>query len=411
MAEESRKRQELYEAFVGGFVAPLFGAASPDAPTHRDGRAIAQLTRPLPPALLEHFVHAGLGDPDVEQAMLEGLHAAASELVSTDVLRWPERGAIAAAAAAHDLLLLTDPQLDRAFARGARATIAQWVDGWTASIAPPTTREQALLRHVVLDRILDLEREDTVVKNWAYTYRFYGRPPPANVVAMPRLRFVRQTHDARGLVALMEPGGELALGDRLRTLLARSPITELLRPELCRLSAGTGDGFVFGHAGLAVLSDGTLRHGIVELLVKRGTRHVAQPFGRALRLLGGLGPPGEHLFVAICFLAELQLLEILDEREGHRPKDEPAVGDEELFSAVLPALVDHAQDEGALAFLLELSDPDLSRVVQHAEQRRHEAGEDAVAFARSILDRAAPIRALSRRATDQYAPVPIEAPR
>ncbi|MBX3250399.1 MAG: hypothetical protein KF901_24705 [Myxococcales bacterium] len=410
MADESRKRQELYEAFVGGFVAPLFGAASADA-AHRDGGAVAQLTRPLPPKLIEHFAFAGLGDPDVEQAMLEGLHTAASELVPTDMLRWPERGALSIAAAAHDLLVLTDPQLDRAFARGARATIGRWVDEWIDSIAMPATREQALLRHVVLDRILDLEREDTVVKNWAYTYRFYGRPPPANVVAMPRLRFVRQTHETRGLVALMTSGDERALDRRLRALLARSPITELLRPELCRPRPGMGGGFQFGHAGLAVLSDPTLRHGIVELLVKRGTHQVAQPFGHALRVLGGLGPPGEHLFVALCFLAELQLLEILDERQGHRPREEPAVGDEELFAAVLPALVDHAEAEGALGFLLELADPDLTRVVQRAEQRRRESGEDAVAFARSILDRAAPIRALSLRAADQYAPVPIEAPR
>jgi hypothetical protein len=388
VADDSQKRQALYESFAGGFLAPLFGASvlEDDEAKHRDGGLLARLTRPLPPALLDHFELASLSKPEVEQSFLEGLHSAASELVPTDHLPWPERGAMAVAMAAHDLFWLTDPTHDRAFARGAREKVLAFVDALIELVPAPRTRAEALVRHVILDRLLDLQREDTVVKNWAYTYRFYGRPPPANVVAMPRLRFVRQEHTRKTLVELCAADEELRLTVRLRALLSRSPVTELLHPELApRL--------VLGRATLAILSDATLRHGIVEALVKRGTKDVAQSFGHALRVLGALGPPGEHLFVALSFLVELQLLEVLDERVGHQPKEEPAVGDEELFAALLPALVDHTEEDGALSFLLELSERDLERVVRRSELRRAQAGEDAVAFAKSIFSRAVPITA------------------
>lgn len=386
MADDAQKRQELYEAFAGGFLAPLFGASVLDdeSAKHRDGSLLAQLTRPLPPALLDHFELASLSKPDVEQTLLEGLHAAAGELVPTDHLRFPERGAMAIAMAAHDLYWLTDPTHDRAFARGARTRVLAFVDALIDAVPLPRSREEAIVRHVILDRLLELEREDTVVKNWAYTYRFYGRPPAANVVAMPKLRFVRQQHTRKGLVELCDADTELRLGARLRSLISRSPVTQLVRPELSTR-------FVFSRATLAVLSDPTLRHGIVEALVKRGTERVAASFGHALRVIGAEDPSPQYLYVALTFVAELQLLEVLDERTGHRPKEEPAVGDEELFAAVLPALVDHAEEEGPLAFLLELSESDLERVVKRSELRRAQAGDDAVGFAKGIFARAAPL--------------------
>merc|ERR1711969_317577 len=97
----------------------------------------------------------------------------------------------------------------------------------------PRTRGQALVRHAIVARTLDLGREDTVVRNWAYTYRFYGRPPPANVVAMPKLRFVRQEKTRRSLVELAREGTpDLELETPLLALLSRSPITQLLHHDL-----------------------------------------------------------------------------------------------------------------------------------------------------------------------------------
>ncbi len=90
----------------------------------------------------------------------------------------------------------------------------------------------------------------------------------------------------------------------------------------------------------------------------------------------------------LSFLAELQVLEVLDERAGHVPIAEPAVGDEELFAAILPAVVQH---DTPLSDVIALSASDLERVQRRAELRRQQAGDDAVDFARSILDRARPL--------------------
>ncbi|MEM9071659.1 MAG: hypothetical protein AAGE52_24335 [Myxococcota bacterium] len=370
MAEEATKIGELFEEFAGGFLRPLLKGGE------------AQAVRALPPGLVETFALTRPVDTEVEHDLQRETLRAASEIAPVAALATPDIGAMATAMAIHNLGGLTDPLLDRAFARGSRQTVIAWTKALIELIPPPRTRSEALHRHVLLDRGLGFQRVDTVVKNWAYTYRFYGRPPPANVVAMPRLRFVRQEHKRRGLLDLVSDKElDLELQPLLDALLARSPVTQLLRFELTpRLT--------FGTATLAVLSDAGLRHGVVQAIVKKGTGGVAQPFGFALREIHALGPPPEYLYVALAFLAELQLLEVLDERAGHKPRSEPAVGDEELFAAVLPALVDH---EGPLRSLLDLAAPDLDRVLDRARLRRQQAGDDAVEFALSVLDRAQPL--------------------
>ncbi|MEO0324901.1 MAG: hypothetical protein AAF447_18200, partial [Myxococcota bacterium] len=272
-------------------------------------------------------------------------------------------------------------RLDRAFARGARPKILGYADALLDEVHPPRTRGEALARHAFVARLLAVVREDTVVKSWAATYRFYGRPPPGNVVAAPKLRFVREDRTRSPLPGLLVSSDEaeaLRLGPRLRTLLTRSPLTELLHPELA-------PDLVFGQAALAVLSDPSLRYGLAQALVLEGTGRVAQPFGHALRKLSALGPPPAYLRAALSFIAELLVLEVLDERAGHTPKDEPAVGDEELFSAVLPALVTY---EGPLSTLVDLTTVDRAAVERRAERLATLAGDDAVAFARSLLERA-----------------------
>ena len=183
------------------------------------------------------------------------------------------------------------------------------------------------------------------------------------------------------MAKVLADAGVFELGPLLRALISRSPITELLRPEL-------SPDLQFGQASLAVLSDSKLRHGIVQAIVERGTGSVAQPFGHALRHLSALAPPPEYLASALTFLVEMQLLEVMDERVGHRPRDEPAVGDEELFSALLPAIL---RTDGPMQHLVELEEADMRRIRERAEERAEQAGEDAVAFALSVLERASPI--------------------
>ncbi|MEM1415071.1 MAG: hypothetical protein AAGH15_09235 [Myxococcota bacterium] len=365
------KIHALYEAFATGFLGPVLLGGE------------ARLTRALPPGLLEHFSLARPSDELLEERIVDQIQETASILAPAATVRFPDRSMIALAMAAHDLALVTDPAMDRTFARGARPKILDFADQLLEDLEAPRTRGEALARHAFVERLLAVQREDTVVKSWAYTYRFYGRPPPANVVAAPKLRFVREEKSRAPLPELLAEGeeaDELRLEPRLRELLSRSPLTELLRTDLA-------PDLVFGQAILAVLSDPALRHGVAQALVLEGTGKVAQPFGHALRHLSALGPPPPFLFAAIAFLAELHVLEVLDARAGHRPKDEPAVGDEELFAAVLPALVKH---RGGLASLMELAAPDKARVVERAATLTYLAGQDAVDFALAIMDRAAP---------------------
>lgn len=369
----SEKFQLLYEEFTELFMKPLLCGGT------------TQAVRFLSPHLLTHFTLARPADDLLEGEILETMVALASRLVHVGALPSEDRGMMATAMALHDLFAVTDPQLDRAFARGARKDALTWVAKLIAEIPLPTTRGHALARHVILERGLACFREDTVVKNWAYTYRFFGRPPPANVVALPKLRFVRQTTNRTSMIEQMNNQGtdtHAAIVQRLtRELVARSPVTQLLRPEL------TPD-LQFGLASLAAMSDRALRSGIVQALVERGTGPVAQPFGHALRVLSALAPPPEYLGAALTFLVELQLLEVLDERAGHRPTDEPAVGDEEFFAAILPALF---QTKGPMKQLLQMETFDLKNIRARADERAQQAGDDAVEFALSVLERALPL--------------------
>ena len=372
---DQEKLHALYQELVQGFLEPLLAGG------------VAQCTRAIPPGALGHFSLARPVDPSVEGSILTALVELASELAPVELIELAEPGLMATLMAAHDLFWLTDPLLDRSFARSSLPQVRQWVFDLIDAIPLPRTRAEALGRHVVLERALELQREDTVVKNWAYTYRFYGRPPPANVVAMPKLRFVREEKTRKSLLELALTGTpEVELGTAVQALVSRSPITQILHHQL-------SPQLRFGQATLAVLSDDVLRAGIAQALVKRGTGHVAQPFGHALRVLSAEDPSPQHLFLALALIADMQVLEVLDERAGHEPRSEPAVGDEELFTAVLPALMRFYR--GPLEGLVCVNPADADQLRERALKAEQQAGEDAVAMALSLLQRARPLREIA----------------
>ena len=239
MAQDASKLQATYDALVERFVLPLaLGSAG-------------ELARPIAPGCFDFFRQTRATSPEVDEKIFDALHRAGCGVAPLTTVPWPSPGLIAIAAASHDLLALTDPSLDRLFVRGARSTVVEWIDRWTELVPAPATRGEALARHGLVAPLYRAARRDVVVKNWAYTYRFFGRAVPWNVVSLPRLRFVRQQETTvllTDLIAKLDQGSDLALGLRLRRLLARSPVTELLE------APGLPD-FRFGLASLAVLSD------------------------------------------------------------------------------------------------------------------------------------------------------------
>jgi hypothetical protein len=367
---DATKISQRYEEVMAGFLRPLL-----------EGGEVV-VGRPLTPGMLEHFALARPTDMEVDRAIFDKLHEAASELAPVRAVPWPDRGLAAVTMAAHDLVATTDPSLDRAFARGARMRMLEFIDWLLDEAGPPATRGAALARHAVVSRVIELARTDVVVKNWAYTYRFFGRPVPKRVVAMPRVRWVRSTETRVSIRELWTAlNEELPVLSRVDALVARSPVTQLLRTDLTpSLRLGT--------AALAVLSDDLVRSGIARELVAQGGAVMA-PLGHALHDLHAQGAPPRLVYYALALVFEAHIVAILDARAGtepvfRRPTDPFAA----LFCAVLPAMVGAPDDLGAL---LELDPDDLAVVRARAGALDSELpGSEAVKHAIAIVGYAEP---------------------
>jgi hypothetical protein len=368
VASDPAKLQQSYDALVAGFVLPLV-----------EGTA-GELGRPIAPGCFAFFKDTRPSSPDVDARVFDALHRAASALVPVETVPWPSPGVIAVAAAAYDLCALTDPSLEGLFTRGARATILGWTDRWLELVPGPTTRGDALVRHGLLAPLLAARRKDVVVKNWAYTYRFFGRPVPWNVTAFPTLRFVKTQEKMVGLRELLEQvdaKAQLGLRERLDALVARSPVTELsMLAELPR--------FRFGLASLAVLSDGAVRGAIARMLEGRNEWAAARRLGLAIHD-PALWKQRALLDVALRLPIEMLITRALDTHDasGDLPEalDEGAM----RYAALLPALLAH---EAGLRELRILDDDDRALLQRRAERLRPVVTNERLAEAKALLDAA-----------------------
>ncbi|MBK6576292.1 MAG: hypothetical protein IPG17_08860 [Sandaracinaceae bacterium] len=311
---------ELFHGFSVGWLSPLMSGG------------VAKATRALPPHALDTFAHSRPTDMDADQRLYEAFHRIAAQVAPVGTLPYPDRGTWALAMAAHNLATLTDPLLDAAFRRSSRAVVRGWADQLIEAAGEPMTRGEALLRHALLLRVTALQREDRVIKNWAYTYRYWGRQAPANVVALPRVRFVRETVSQTPLSSFWSAPDldeDMAgLHQSMQRLAARSPLTALL---------GLGDtpDFRFTSTMLAVLSDPALRHGVAHHLVRTGLGTAAARIGAALRELTAMGAPPALLGTATAFVMETAMMAALD-RQASEVAPNCSDMDARLFWAVLP---------------------------------------------------------------------------
>lgn len=363
---EATRTQAVVDHFLRDFLRPLLTGG-----TVHLGRAIA-------PGVLEAAALSASTDADTDDAILTALHDAAAELVPTRHLSWPDRDALALALACHDLALLTDPMLDRAFARGARKTIAGFVHTLAAGTAPVRTRGGALLRHAVLSRFLTLARTDTVVRNWAYTYRFYGRPVPGRFTAWKAVRRVksesrRQTLDEM-LTALPT---ELQARQLLAEIIDSSPLTRILLadPQTFRVDRSVA----------SVLSDGALRGGLVRALLATDARRARDASGAALleqsaSLRSGAASAPALIRAALVFAFELQATALLG-------RDAPLAADAvDGIAAVAAFAALVGTPEGAELSGARLLDPDDLRALRSAAiDARRRVGEAAFQAAHTLV--------------------------
>ena len=348
---DTEKLQRQYDALVAGFVAPLVSGGT------------VHVERPVAPGAITYFEHASPSDATSEGEIYDRLHRGASAIAPIGSLPWPDRDLLLMAMAAHDLVHLTDPELDRLFARGAREKVAGWIGEIIEAIAPPNTRADALARHALLDPLPALRRKDIVAKSFAYTYRFIGRPKAESIFTKPILgsRFdeVESYEDVVGLLAEVDEAAGLDLSAKLRELLARSPVTELLRLDIC-------DTFRFGLATLAVLSDDAIRGGVAREIVERGEWKAAPRLGRALGDPILQHAPPAHLYFALALCFEVQMTATLDVPGPALPQRlDLSDPDTARYAAVLPAFFD---DETMLDEVRAFDDGDRG-VVQERSAR------------------------------------------
>jgi len=335
--KDAAKRQALFESFAQGFLRALL-----------EGQQV-QLTRLLGADLLDHFAVASCADSSVDEAIYARLHAHILEHAPVRSLAYPCRETRAFTMAVHDLLALTDPLLDRMISRRALPKVAHFIDALLESASAPRTRSEVLARHVILSRALALKRRDVVVKNWAYTYRFFGRPVPRNVVMLPTIRRVRQTEEQTHVRALLRSdraddgkthdGADAAAFDPsstsgaalLQRVLLRSPYTRMLefdRDEATLLDVST----------VAVLGDASLAQGLIFELSKRDAAAVLTRFGSELwRLRASRDVPTPVLRVATSFVLQLGLSRLLATRGATDAALDSTASFELAIALALPA--------------------------------------------------------------------------
>lgn len=361
---DPRKLQEVYDALVGRFVLPVL-----------EGGA-GQLDRPIAPACFSFFVDASATSPEVDDRIFDALHRAASGMVPIETIRWPTPGLLALAAAAHDLIALTDPSLEGFFARGARTTILAWVDKWTSLVPAPTTRGEALARHALLAPLLGARRKDVVLRTWMYTYRFQGRALPFAEDVLPAFLKRGSEETTVGLAAMLasvEQRAKIDLRARLEALVARSPVTELL-------TVSARKRFRLGLASLAVLSDPALRGAIAREIAAESEWASASALGAAVAA-PRLGKEKKLLAIAVRFLCEIQQTRALDRREEAIPSSlDPG---QLLYAALLPAMLEHPR---TLEELRVLDDGDRAQLQLRAEKLRPRVKAEHLAQAQAWLD-------------------------
>jgi len=353
--------QRALDELAASFLLPLLSGGT------------VQLGAPIGPGALAHFAVARPSDSDVEWRVLDALHAAATAVAPLRADPRLDGDLLALCIAAHDLLLLTDPSLGTWPAKRAQPKLRGWVEAVLASIAPPRTRTAALTRHAIVARLLELERRDVVVKNWAYTYRFFGRPVPPRVVALPRLRFVRTTESTTTLDAAVKASGP-ATAPLLDAIVACSPLTRLLRaPE-------HGPALTLDVGVAAVLSDPVLRGAVARAAEQVDPEAIGGVWQTVLRSLAGSAQAAPAVTYAVAaLLVETHVLAALARDDNARTH----VGSGP-YAALFPA----AYTSGLLSTVLSPSEMELALLQAHARACAAAADAAATATAQALVARA-----------------------
>lgn len=382
MADSPQKLQLAFEQFARDFALPVAQGGT------------LHLGAPIGPAALDHFMHARPSDTLVEQRLYEAWLKRAADVVPVRSLPFPEPDAIALLLALYDMLVVTDPRLCGWPARAARPKVLAWVDSLVARAGPPPTRESALARHAAVGRVLEVARDDLLVRTWAYTHRFAGRRPPPRLLAWKGLRRVHEdvsrvpADQLLGFSFPQEDAVEPAdawlaaqLPPRVAALLAATPITDVLT------CARKTPAFTFGPASTAALADPAIRTGVAQTLLVAGLDRAVVPLGNALLAMANAPAPPAAVGVVMRFLYELHVLAVVDRGESDKePPVERMSPPAAAMLAVLPAI---AVAGGGFADEIPLERADEAELRVRSALLARMAGDEMIRWATALVGYAA----------------------
>jgi len=252
---------------------------------------------PLTPGMLIPFEQASIRDSEHGMETFEALRRACLTYAPTPVLPYPIAGFMPMLMAIHNILIATDPKMDRAFSRDGRAKSVGWAFYFAEHIPVVRTRLETIVRHILFRNALALGRRDVYASSFGATSQYLGRPEATGFWTRPR--FALRREERREIEELFEKlTPELRISNLLQRLVQASPLTKLLSDEW----RDENDGLEM--VDLAVLSDDVLRGGIAQSIVEQGSRSGTW-WGEAVRKLDKARTPKALLYYAIALCVEV----------------------------------------------------------------------------------------------------------
>ncbi|MBW2529628.1 MAG: hypothetical protein JRI23_35955, partial [Deltaproteobacteria bacterium] len=194
---------------------------------------LGQTVQPVRPLGAELALQLGssprLADDELRVAIDQVRLRRARQLVPIDALGDLDGVDWALVAALNDLLQVTNEELSSFATRSRHTALLDSAVDLCRRIPVPTTLYQALTRHLLLGRVLELSRTDTRVSWWTGSATFRGQPAPERLLRWPSLRRVQVERTSVSFAAMADwaPVDQAAYQRALSMLLAASPLTDL----------------------------------------------------------------------------------------------------------------------------------------------------------------------------------------
>ena len=209
----------IAERLFLGFIAPLVtgGEMHPGRPI--GGRAALAIGAERTVTDIDRYAH-------VQLARIR----CARKLVPVDRVEDLTESEWGLAACLHDVVQSTHPSLTGVFHGKAPTRLLDLVDLTLARIASPRTAADALSRHTLFSRVLEIARTDTTVSWWVGSSTFLGEVPPERLTAWPELRRVSVVRTPRTLSELPAHGSAVRavrFSQVMTSFLNKTPLTDL----------------------------------------------------------------------------------------------------------------------------------------------------------------------------------------